>query len=99
MRISGYGQRPAGVNVTFRARLLSAGVGRRSCPQPGPGDRGEPTRGPAAPVFAEVARVLKLTGSPWLNLGDSFSRHAPYRRLAAARELTERADRLLPIPA
>jgi DNA modification methylase len=30
------------------------------------------------PVFAEVARVLKPAGSLWLNLGDSFSRHARY---------------------
>lgn len=30
------------------------------------------------PVFAEVARVLKPTGSLWLNLGDSYSRHASY---------------------
>lgn len=27
------------------------------------------------PVLAEVARVLRQTGSLWLNLGDSFSRH------------------------
>jgi site-specific DNA-methyltransferase (adenine-specific) len=30
------------------------------------------------PVFAEVARALKPSGSLWLNLGDSFSRHARY---------------------
>jgi site-specific DNA-methyltransferase (adenine-specific) len=29
-------------------------------------------------VFGEVARVLKPAGSLWLNLGDSFSRHAKY---------------------
>ena len=29
-------------------------------------------------VVAEVARVLKPTGSLWLNLGDSYSRHARY---------------------
>ena len=29
-------------------------------------------------VLAEVARVLKPAGSLWLNLGDSFSRHAKY---------------------
>ena len=29
-------------------------------------------------VFSEVARVLKPAGSLWLNLGDSFSRHAKY---------------------
>jgi site-specific DNA-methyltransferase (adenine-specific) len=29
-------------------------------------------------VFGEVARVLKPSGSCWLNLGDSFSRHAKY---------------------
>jgi site-specific DNA-methyltransferase (adenine-specific) len=29
-------------------------------------------------VFAEVARVLKPTGSAWLNLGDSYSRHPRY---------------------
>lgn len=31
-----------------------------------------------AAVFAEVARVLKSTGSLWLNLGDSYSRHDRY---------------------
>lgn len=30
------------------------------------------------PVMGEIARVLKPTGSVWLNLGDSFSRHARY---------------------
>ncbi|WP_045877254.1 site-specific DNA-methyltransferase [Pseudofrankia sp. DC12] len=30
------------------------------------------------PVFRELARVVKPTGSVWLNLGDSFSRHARY---------------------
>ena len=29
-------------------------------------------------VFAELRRVLKPAGSLWLNLGDSFSRHARY---------------------
>jgi len=29
-------------------------------------------------VLAEVARVLKPTGSLWLNLGDAFSRHTRY---------------------
>jgi site-specific DNA-methyltransferase (adenine-specific) len=29
-------------------------------------------------VFEEVARVLKPTGSLWLNLGDSYSRHMRY---------------------
>ena len=29
-------------------------------------------------VMAEVARVLVPTGSVWLNLGDSYSRHAKY---------------------
>ncbi len=29
-------------------------------------------------VLAEVARVLKPTGSLWLNLGDAYSRHARY---------------------
>ena len=29
-------------------------------------------------VMAEVARVLVPTGSCWLNLGDSYSRHAKY---------------------
>jgi len=29
-------------------------------------------------VFREVARVLTPTGSLWLNLGDSFSRHSKY---------------------
>jgi DNA modification methylase len=29
-------------------------------------------------VFGELARVLKSDGSAWLNLGDSFSRHAKY---------------------
>ncbi|OHV36458.1 MULTISPECIES: DNA-methyltransferase [Pseudofrankia] len=30
------------------------------------------------PVFRQLARVIKPTGSVWLNLGDSFSRHAKY---------------------
>jgi len=30
------------------------------------------------PVFGQLARVLKPTGSLWLNLGDSFSRHLKY---------------------
>lgn len=29
-------------------------------------------------VFAEVGRVLRPTGSLWLNLGDSYSRHTKY---------------------
>ena len=29
-------------------------------------------------VMAEVARVMKPTGSAWLNLGDAYSRHAKY---------------------
>ncbi|MDT3438282.1 site-specific DNA-methyltransferase [Pseudofrankia sp. BMG5.37] len=30
------------------------------------------------PVFRELSPVIKPTGSVWLNLGDSFSRHAKY---------------------
>ncbi|TYK44577.1 DNA-methyltransferase [Actinomadura decatromicini] len=41
-------------------------------------------------VFADVARVIKPTGSVWLNLGDSFSRHprhgAPPKGLLLAPE-------------
>ena len=45
------------------------------------------------PVFAEVARVLKDTGSLWLNLGDSFSRHRKYG--APAKSLLLAPERLL----
>lgn len=30
------------------------------------------------PVFRQLGRVIKRTGSVWLNLGDSFSRHTKY---------------------
>lgn len=39
------------------------------------------------PVMAEVARVLKPTGSLWLNLGDSYSRHVSHGALAKSRLL------------
>jgi site-specific DNA-methyltransferase (adenine-specific) len=44
-------------------------------------------------VFAEVARVLKPSGSLWLNLGDSFSRHPRYG--APAKSLFAAPERLL----
>jgi site-specific DNA-methyltransferase (adenine-specific) len=50
-------------------------------------------------VCDELARVLKPTGSMWLNLGDSFSRHAKYGAspkgllLAPERVLLALADR------
>ncbi len=44
-------------------------------------------------VFAELARVLKDSGSAWLNLGDSFSRHARYG--AAPKGLLCAPERLL----
>src|SRR4051794_4014196 len=34
--------------------------------------------GQIAAVCDELARVLKPTGSLWLNLGDSYSRHTKY---------------------
>src|SRR5664280_1660794 len=44
-------------------------------------------------VFAEVARVLTLTGSIWIDLGDSYSRHPRYG--AAAKSLLLAPERLL----
>jgi DNA modification methylase len=44
-------------------------------------------------VFADVARVLKPSGSAWLNLGDSFSRH--YKSGAPAKGLLLAPERLL----
>jgi site-specific DNA-methyltransferase (adenine-specific) len=44
-------------------------------------------------VFSEVARVLKPSGSTWLNLGDSFSRHPKYG--APAKGLLCAPERLL----
>ncbi|HXA29430.1 MAG TPA: site-specific DNA-methyltransferase [Candidatus Angelobacter sp.] len=44
-------------------------------------------------VFAEVARVLKPTGSLWLNLADSYSRHPRYG--TPAKGLLAAPERLL----
>ena len=44
-------------------------------------------------VCDEIARVLKPTGSFWLNLGDSYSRHARYG--AAAKSLLLAPERIL----
>jgi len=44
-------------------------------------------------VMAEVARVLKPTGSVWLNLGDSYSRHPRYG--AAPKSFLLAPERLL----
>lgn len=44
-------------------------------------------------VFDELARVLKPSGVAWLNLGDSFSRHARYG--AAPKSLLLAPERLL----
>jgi site-specific DNA-methyltransferase (adenine-specific) len=44
-------------------------------------------------VFAEVARVLQPTGSLWLNLGDSYSRHPKYG--APAKGMLLAPERLL----
>lgn len=44
-------------------------------------------------VLTEVGRVLTPTGSLWLNLGDSFSRHARYG--AASKSLLLAPERLL----
>jgi DNA modification methylase len=44
-------------------------------------------------VLAEVGRVVKPTGALWLNLGDSFSRHARYG--AAPKGLLLAPERLL----
>jgi site-specific DNA-methyltransferase (adenine-specific) len=44
-------------------------------------------------VFAEIERVLKPTGSVWLNLGDSYSRHA--RHGAPSKSLLLGPERLL----
>jgi len=44
-------------------------------------------------VMAEVARVVKPTGSVWLNLGDSFSRHP--RHGAARKSLLAAPERVL----
>lgn len=44
-------------------------------------------------VAAQLARVLKPTGSLWLNLGDSFSRHPKYG--APAKSLLLAPERLL----
>jgi site-specific DNA-methyltransferase (adenine-specific) len=44
-------------------------------------------------VFAEVARVLVPTGSIWIDLGDSYSRHPRYG--AAAKSLLLAPERLL----
>ena len=44
-------------------------------------------------VMGEVARVLKPTGSAWLNLADSFSRH--YRYGAPAKSLLLAPERLV----
>jgi DNA modification methylase len=44
-------------------------------------------------VFAEVARVLTPTGSIWIDLGDSYSRHPRYG--AAAKSLLLAPERLL----
>jgi DNA modification methylase len=45
------------------------------------------------PVIEQLARVLKPTGSLWLNLGDSFSRHDRYG--AAPKSLLLAPERLL----
>jgi DNA modification methylase len=44
-------------------------------------------------VFAEVARILTPTGSIWIDLGDSYSRHPRYG--AAAKSLLLAPERLL----
>jgi DNA modification methylase len=44
-------------------------------------------------VLTEVGRVLRPTGSLWLNLGDTFSRHARYG--AASKSLLLAPERLL----
>jgi site-specific DNA-methyltransferase (adenine-specific) len=44
-------------------------------------------------VFAEVARVLTATGSVWIDLGDSYSRHQSYG--APAKSLLLAPERLL----
>lgn len=46
-----------------------------------------------AAVMGEVERVLKPTGSLWLNLGDSFSRHPKYG--APAKSMLAAPERLL----